>query len=330
MGSRHDRQRSARDKLGASEQIVRGRLPITDKLARMSVFASVVDCGGFSAAAAKLGVSKSLASQYVTELEKALGVKLLNRTTRRVHTTESGEVFYRHCREMLRAAEQAESSVARMQSEPEGRLRLTAEVGFATRHLLPAANEFQARYPRVTIEMMVTSRVVDLVQEGVDLAVRITERPAENVVARKLADNRLVLCASPAYLARHGTPRTLEDLGQHSCLLFPVHSHGGKWKFIRGGHAQAVPVPARLVIDDIEGIRYAVLSGLGLGILPTFMAGADIRAGELKPVLQQYRVVGDLGIYLVWLPSRFVSRKVRAFVDFLVARFGPVPYWDLP
>lgn len=299
-----------------------------DKLARMAVFAQVVHSQGFSAAAQKLGLSKSLVSEAVSELEKSLGVKLLNRTTRRVHVTESGAVFYEHCRHMLDAAEQAQASVARMQSEPQGRLRVTAEVGFATRHLLPAANEFQGKYPKVTIEMVVTGRVVDLAQEGIDLALRIAAQPAPNVVARKLADNRLMLCASPAYLAKHGIPRTLEDLAEHSCLLFPVHSDKGHWKFIRDGRTRSVAVPSRLVIDDIEGIRYAVVSGLGLGILPTFMASADVRAGALAPVLQQYQVVGNLGIYLVYLPTRFVPRKVRAFVDFLLERFGPVPYWD--
>jgi DNA-binding transcriptional LysR family regulator len=300
-----------------------------DRLASMSVFSRVVEAKSFSAAADKLGISKSLASRHVSALERSLSVKLLNRSTRKLSLTEAGATFYEHCARIVQEAELAVQRVTQTQSEPAGLVRVTAVPGFAVRHLLPALADFHRQYPGIQVRLSCSNRTSDLSDDGFDLGIRVSAHPAPNLVARKLAVNRAVLCASPAYLGQHGVPRQIEDLRRHDCVLFPPLAPKGVWTFRRNERKFSVAVLGTLETDDMDAVRSAVLGGLGIGLLPSYMAGADLQEGRLVPLLRRFQAGPGSGIYLVYLPNRTLSSRVRALIDFLVARFGPTPSWDV-
>lgn len=296
-----------------------------DSLTGITVFARVVEAKSFSAAAHMLGISKSLASREVTALERSLSIKLLNRTTRKLSLTNAGTVFYAHCETILREAETARRAVTASQDEPAGIIKLTAIPAFANRHVLPALVDFRRQYPRIQVHLSCTNRTVDLGAEGFDLGIRAAA-PAPHLVARKLATSKLVLCASPAYLAQHGTPRRVDDLAAHQCVVFPVLAPRGRWTFTRNRRKHAVPITAALETDDMETARAAIHAGLGLGLLPTHMAGADLQRRDLVPLLRGYDA-GAGGLFLVYLPNRTLPSRVRVLIDFLLERFDPTP-WD--
>ena len=300
-----------------------------DRLNGMRVFAQVVEAKSFSAAADKLGMSKSLASRHVSALERSLSVKLLNRSTRKLSLTEAGALFYEHCAKIVQEAELAEQRLSRTQSEPAGLVRVTATPAFAVRHVLPALTEFHRKYPKIQVKLSCSNRALDLGDEGFDLGIRVSFDPAPNLVARKLAVNRSVLCASPAYLKRHGTPRRIEDLRKHECVLFPPLAPKGIWTFRRDGRKYSVPVTGVFETDEMDAVRAAVDAGMGVGILPVYMVGDALRQGQLVPLLRQFQVVPESAIYLVYLPNRTLSSRVRALIDFLVERFGPIPSWEM-
>jgi DNA-binding transcriptional LysR family regulator len=300
-----------------------------DRLNGMRVFAQVVEAKSFSAAADKLGMSKSLASRHVSALEHSLSVKLLNRSTRKLSLTEAGAVFYEHCARIVQEAELAEESLTRTQSEPAGLVRVTAAQAFAVRHVLPALADFSQIYPKIRVRLSCSNRALDIGEEGFDLGIRISFDPAENLVARKLAINRSVICASPAYIKRHGTPRGIEDLRKHDCVLFPPLAPKGIWTLRRDRQKYSVQVAGTFEIDDMDAVCAAVVDGLGIGILPVYMAGDALRQGQLVPLLRQFQVVPESAIYLVYLPNRTQSSRVRALIEFLVERFGPVPAWEM-
>jgi DNA-binding transcriptional LysR family regulator len=299
-----------------------------DRLNGMRVFAQVVEAKSFSAAAHKLGMSKSVASRHVTALEQALSVKLLNRSTRKLSLTEAGAVFYDHCASIVQEAELAEQRVNRTQAEPAGTVTVTTVQPFAVRHLVPAVAEFQRQYPKIRVNVSCSNRTVDLADERFDLGIRVSFSPAANLVARKLAANRAVLCASPAYLERRGTPRRIEDLEKHDCVLFPQLTTKGRWTLRRAEQKVSVTVSGVVESDDMEVLGAAVMAGLGIGVLPVYIAGDALQRGELVPLLRNFRPVPESGIYLVYLPNRSLPSRVRALIDFLVMRFGPVPPWE--
>ena len=297
------------------------------RLAGMNVFARVVEAKSFSTAAERLGMSKSLASRHVSALEHALSVKLLNRSTRKLTLTEAGAVFYAHCARIVEEAELAEQSLARTQSEPAGVVRVTSVAPFATRHVLPSLVDFHARHPGIRVRLSCSNRAIDLGEEGFDLGIRITARPDPNLVARKLAANRAVLCATPGYLERHGVPRRVADLEKHECVLFPPIAPKGVWTFRQGGRRHSVKVAGAFETDEMEAVFSAVASGLGIGAVPEYMAGDALRRRQLVPVLARFHLP-ESGIYLVYLPNRTLPSRVRSFIDFLVARFAPAPPWE--
>jgi len=300
-----------------------------DRLNGMRVFAQVVEAKSFSAAADKLGMSKSLASRHVSALESSLSVKLLNRSTRKLSLTEAGAVFYEHCARIVQEAQLAEEQLTRTQSEPAGLVTVTAVPAFAVRHVLPALSEFYKKYPKIRVKLSCSNRPVDLGEEGFDLGIRVSFSPAPNLVARKLADNRSVLCASPAYLERHGMPRRIDDLHRHDCVLFPPMAPKGAWTLRRGTRKYSVRVAGVFETDEMDVVRAAVAAGVGIGFLPLHMVGDDLKRGQLVPLLRQFRFVPESAIYLVYLPNRTLSSRVRALIDFLVDRFGPTPPWDV-
>lgn len=299
-----------------------------DRLAAMSVFAEVVEAKSFSAAAARLGISKSLVSRQVSALERSLSVKLLNRTTRKLSLTEGGAIFHEHCVRIVQEARFAEQRVTRVQSELAGLVRVTCVQAFALRHLMPALGEFQDRFPAIHVKLSCSNRTLDLGDDGYDLGIRITATPGQNLVARKLAVNRKVLCAAPAYLARRGTPRVIEDLAGHDGVLFPPMAPKRAWSLRRDGQLHVVPVAARFETDDMDASHAAVIAGLGIGVLPIYVAADDLRRGRLAPLLREVEILPDFGIYLVYLPNRTLPRRVRTLIDFLVQRFEPAPPWE--
>jgi DNA-binding transcriptional LysR family regulator len=299
-----------------------------DRLNGMRVFAQVVEAKSFSAAADKLGMSKSLASRHVSALERSLAVKLLHRSTRKLSLTEAGALFYEHCARIVQEAELAEQRLTRTQSEPAGLVRVTAVPAFAVRHVLPALTEFYQKYPKIQVKLFCSNRPVDLGDEGFELGIRVSFNPAPNLVARKLAANRSVLCASPAYLKRHGLPRRIEDLRKHECVLFPALAPKGVWTLRRDGRKYSAQVAGVFETDDMDAVCAAVAAGLGIGILPLYMAGDALRQGQLVPLLRQFQVVPESAIYLVYLPNRTLASRVRALIDFLVERFGSTPSWE--
>jgi DNA-binding transcriptional LysR family regulator len=295
----------------------------------MAVFARVVEAGSFAEAARRLATSRSVVSKAVAKLEKALGARLLNRTTRHLSLTEIGSSFADHCSRMLEEAEQAEKLVASLNTEPRGVLRFAASVAFGTLHVAPALAKFLPRYPELAIDLTITDRWVNLAEEGYDLAIRVTNDPPLNWVARKLAPVRRKLCATPEYFKRHGVPRSPADLATHNCLDYTRSGDQGQWRFTGPEGDISVAVTGPLHVDDDEALSQAVLGGLGISLLPTFIIGKDIQHGRLQAVLSEYIAV-DRHVYAMYLPTRHLPSKVRVFIDFLVAYIGSEPYWDQP
>lgn len=298
-----------------------------DNLTGMAVFARVVEHESFTAAARELALSKSTVSKHVSRLEDRLGARLLNRTTRRLSLTEVGRVFYVRCRRIVEEAAEAEQEVTRLHAEPRGTLRLNVPHTFGTLHVAPALPQFMTRYPDICVDLDLDDRVVDMVEEGYDMAIRITRLPDSSLIARKLAPFRVAVCASPDYWRQHARPVRPEDLKQHNCLNYKYLLTGDAWPFHGPGGKQPVRVGGNLRANNGEALRSAALGGLGVFMAPTFIVGEDLQAGRLEEVLHELTEPGR-DIYAVYPETRHLSAKVRAFIDFLVERFGPDPYWD--
>jgi len=300
-----------------------------DQLAAMTAFARVAEARSFSEAARRLRTSKSVVSRQVAGLEAELGARLFHRTTRSLTLTEAGRAYYERVARILADVEEANASVGRLQAAPRGRLRLNAPMSFGVRHLAPALPAYLARFPEVEVDMVMTDRFVDLIEDGFDVGVRIGRLGESSLVARRLAPLRRVVCASPAYLAAHGTPATPGDLGAHACLCYSNLAPADEWTFATPeGRLWPVAVHGRLRVDNGDALRVAALGGLGLATLPSFIVGADLQAGTLVSVLGEF--VPQAGaVHAVYPHARHLSPKVRSFVDFLAELFGPRPYWDL-
>jgi DNA-binding transcriptional LysR family regulator len=293
----------------------------------MAVYAHVVEGGSFSAAARRLGMSRSAVSKAVAKLERSLGARLLNRSTRHLSMTEVGVAFAEHCERILDEALRAEQAVSSLHGQPRGVLKVAASVAFGTLHVAPALAEFLAHYPELDMDMTIADREVDLAEEGYDVVVSVKREPPPNLVARRLAPVRRKLCATPAYFAKHGAPQTPQDLVRHNCLDYTHSGEQGLWRFTGPDGEIAIPVSGRLRINDDEALSQAVLGGLGLALLPTFIIGKDLQEGRLQDALSEYIPI-ERHVYAVYLPTRHLPAKVRAFIDYLVERFGPDPYWD--
>jgi DNA-binding transcriptional LysR family regulator len=293
-----------------------------EDLAYMVTFARVVKAGSFAGAARRLGVTSSVASKHVAKLEQALGVRLLNRSTRKLSLTEAGTAYYEHCARIVEEVENSKHAIAQLQAAPRGLLRVTAPVTFANTRLGPILREFFERYPDIQIDLNASNRVVDLAEEGYDVAVRIARTLPPNVVARLLRRVRWHLCGSPEYLQREGVPSHPANLSRHNCLTFPAGAQATVWHFARGAERVEVPVSGSLQSNMVEALHDLVLAGSGLTLLPGYIAGKDIREGKLTAVLPDWEIESGSSLYAVYLPTRYLAPKVRVFVDFLVERFG--------
>jgi|HigsolmetaAR203D_1030402.scaffolds.fasta_scaffold00272_21 DNA-binding transcriptional LysR family regulator len=298
-----------------------------DRLTAMEAFVRVVETGSFTRAAGQLRLSRAMVSKYVQELENRLGVRLLNRTTRRLSLTEAGAAYYERCARIVADAAEADQVAARLNLSPQGLLKINAPMSFGTRHLAPAIPDFIAAYPAISVEMTQNDHLVDLLEEGYDVAVRIGRLADSSLVARRIAPCRLVICASPAYLDRRGRPRHPDDLADHDCLGYTYSPPPDVWRLSGPDGERQVRISGPFRANNGDTLRAAALAGLGLAIQPTFIVGADIEAGLLEPVLLDHPPP-TVTIHAVYPHGRHLSAKVRCFVDFLAERFGPDPYWD--
>ncbi|HUR41908.1 MAG TPA: LysR substrate-binding domain-containing protein [Verrucomicrobiae bacterium] len=288
----------------------------------IACFVAVVDRGSFTAAADELGVSRSAASKQVSHLESRLRARLLNRTTRRLSLTEVGEVFYESARRGLQEIGEAEAAVSRLQSAPRGVLRLNVPMSFGILHVAPALPAFLERYPEVRLEVRFDDRKLDLVEEAFDVAVRIGELAESSLVARRIAACPHVICATPAYLRRHGEPHRPDELRGHNALAFSYAEAPSQWTLTaRDGKEVKVPVDGSVRMNNSLALRELLLAGVGLALTPRFVVGRDLEAGRLKAVLTDYRV-REPGAFAVYPQRRHLSPKVRAFVDFIAERLA--------
>jgi DNA-binding transcriptional LysR family regulator len=292
-----------------------------DRLTEMEAFVQVVDHGGFTDAARKLGVSKSAVSKHVSALEARLAVRLLNRTTRRVSPTEVGLAYYDRARTVLQDASEADSMVTALQATPKGALRVSAPVSFGINQLSPAVADFLCVYPEVDVNLVLEDRFVELVAEGYDLAIRIGVLEDSSLKARKLAETRGILVASPGYLAGMGVPRGIDDLSGHRLLHYSNLATGNFWR-LRGpsGEERQIRVGGRMTANNGESLMRAAESGLGIALVPSFVACGPLDAGRLVEVLPD-RPPDILGIHALFPQGPFIQPKLRAFIDFLVERF---------
>ena len=301
-----------------------------DRLGAMQVFAQVVESGSFSRAAEHLGLSTSATSRQVADLEAHLHTRLLNRTTRRVSLTESGRAYYERAVQLLTDLEEAEQEAARAAVVPRGTIKLTTSVNFGVRQVAPAIAAFLARHAEVRFDVSLSDRIVDLVEEGLDLAIRIGATGSENLVARKLGETRLVPCASVAYLEARGAPRVPEDLARHNCFTYEYVTPRNVWRFRdAAGNERPVRVSGNLHSNNGDLLAEVAAQGAGIVFEPAFIVGPEVRAGRLVPLLQDF-VAPPMPIYAVYPSRKHLSAKVRLFVDFLVERYADAPDWSTP
>ena len=299
-----------------------------DRLGEMQTFAEVVRSGGFSAAGRTLNMTPSAVSKLIGRLEDRLGARLLSRTTRRLSLTEEGQAFYHRVLPILAEVEEAEASVSLSTNEPRGLLRINTSSAFGQYQIVPMIPGLLERYPKLQVQLTMTDSIVNLVEEGFDVAVRIGVLTDSSLIARKLGIPRRVVVASPEYLAKRGQPKTPDDLIDHDCLKLSIPTSLNRWDFQVQDGLRTIEVHGRFEADNAIALHEAALAGIGLYRGPTFVVGEDIRAGRLVPVLREFEASGPAGIYVVWPEGRHLSAKVRAFVDAMVEKFTPVPPWE--
>jgi len=295
-----------------------------DKLRSMEIFVAVVDAGNFTAAASAFQLSPVMVGKHIAHLEATLGARLLTRTTRRQSLTEIGAQYVEQCRAILAQIAAAESGAEAMRRVPRGRLRITAPVSFGSEWLAPAISDYLRLHPEVGVDLSLNDRMVDLVEEGYDAAVRIGALDDSGMIARPLFNYAMAICASPAYLKKHGTPRTPDDLARHECLDFMVGAVGVRWRLqsvhgLRG--LRALP-PSRFRTNSGQALRMAALKDFGIVMQAEVLLAQDIAAGRLKPVLCDY-LPPARSMHLVYPRDRLATPKLTTFIDFIMERFGP-------
>ena len=291
-----------------------------DLLESMRVYVQAVEKGSLSAAAAASGMSATMAGNHVRMLEQRLGTRLLNRTTRRQYLTAFGEDYYQRCKEILRLVAETDAQAHNLQLAPAGKLRVTAPLTFGAEALMPALSGYLERYPQVDVDVVLSDRVLDLLEEDCEVAVRIGHLPDSALVARPLAPYRLMICASPGYLARKGTPARPEELSGHECLSFSMAALA-HWRMTGEDGDLCVPVSGRVQVNNGQALRVAALHGMGIVLQPAILMEEDVRAGRLVRLFPGYSLPSR-PMNLVYLQDRYRSPKLRSFVDFMAERFG--------
>jgi DNA-binding transcriptional LysR family regulator len=288
-----------------------------------------VEVGSISGAADKMGVAKSMVSRRLKELEQHLGVELFHRTTRRMNLTDTGRAYYDRCVRILEDVTEAELATSQQHSELQGSLKMAMPLSFGLMHLGPAINDFLKAHPQIEFDLDFNDRNIDIMQEGFDLAIRIGKLQDSSLIARRLAPIKIVLCASPTYLERMGSPDSPEDLAKHQCLAYSLLPDADSWQFQDAkNEISEVKIRAILKSNNGEQLRDAALAGLGVVLQPSFIVYNEIQRGDLIPLLTDYRQPA-LDAYAIYPQTRHLSQRVRAFVDFLAKRFDGVPYWDV-
>ena len=293
----------------------------------MTVFVSAGDAGNFSAAARILGITPSAVSKQISRLEARLGARLLNRSTRRISLTDVGREFYERSQSILSDIDAAERAVGDASDRPRGRLRITASISFGQRQIVPLVPEFVARFPDVRVDVLFSDQLIDMVDEGVDVAVRVSAPADSALIARRLVPDRRVVCASPEYLRAHGTPTEPGDLNAHNALIYST-VYSDTWRFNGPTGPRAVKVASNFSANSGEAIRDLALGGFGIARLATFLVGTDLKAGRLVKVMADWQDPQENIIHVVYPSRRLVPPATRAFVDFLAEKMTPVPPWE--
>ena len=298
-----------------------------DRLKSMTVFVEVVKAQSFSAAADKIGLSRAQVSKSVMQLEKHLGTRLLNRTTRRLSLTEIGHSYFERCKSILLEIEEIEDFASEQTSKPQGKLSISAPTSFGILHLKEALPQYIKKYPQLQISLNLADRFIDVVEEGFDLVLRIAALEDSSLIARKIAPCKRVFCASADYLKQNGTPKVPQDLAVHHCLIYSNELKLDTWALHGPNGVESIRVNGPIIADNGDIIRSSAIAGLGIALLPTFIVGPDLCEGRLQQVLPDY-CPPEISIYAVFPSHRYLSAKVRTFVDYLSEYFGEKPNWD--
>lgn len=299
-----------------------------DSIGDIPVFVAVAECNGFAAAARRLGVSKSAVSKRITSLERRLGAQLFHRSTRSISITEAGERFLEHAAQALEAAQEAENSVLALNGSPKGRLKVSVPMSFGLLHVAPLIADFLAAYPEIEVDLLMDDHFVDIVSEGIDVAIRGGSMNDSSLIARKIAPIRNMLFAAPSYVEQYGHPTSIEDLVNHNCLQYSLTRDFQEWVFETKKGTRSVPVTGSYRVNNGEALRQAVVDGAGIGRLPTFVAGPYFADRCLVRVLPQYEMPTQ-SLFAVFPERRHLPNKVRLFLDFIVDRIGgDFPVWD--
>jgi len=293
----------------------------------MKAFTAVADAGGFSSAARRSNLTKALLSKYVAQLEESLNVRLFNRTTRQVSLTEVGRAYYTRCIPLLEELDELEAVVQDIHTTPSGELNISAPTSFSEIHLMQVVSNFTRQYPDIRINMVLTDRVVDIVDEGFDLALRIGILPDSSLIARRLSTIRTVACASPEYLQQYGEPDCPEDLLHHSCIIDTNYKSGITWQFEWDGNVQSISIQGRYYINSAVAVKKLALAHNGIALCPTFVSGKAIKDKKLKIVLSKYKIE-TFGLHAVYSDRRHLSTKVQLFMALLKEYFSEHSTWD--
>jgi DNA-binding transcriptional LysR family regulator len=284
-----------------------------DRMTSIGTFVKIAEAGGFAAAARKLGVSASTVTTQIQDLEERLGVRLLNRSTRKVSLTDIGRAYYERCMHILADMEEADSAVQAMHAEPRGTLHLNVSITIPFL-VAPVITEFTSLYPDVNVKMTMSDRMVDLVQDGIDLAITTMPVPSSNLVMRRVGSFRLLVCGSPDYFVRHGLPREPGDLVNHNCMKYTFSSSGSDWRFKFPDGERAIHINGNMESNSANALRLAVALGQGLTLMPDFLVRNDIKAGRLIPVLTEFSC-RELPINAVYPHRQHLATNVRSFLD---------------
>ena len=291
-----------------------------DDLRRMVIFFHVADTRSFSGAARQLGIARSAVSRHISLLEKSIGVRLLNRTTRRVSLTEAGETYYQSCARIVAEAEAATRQISKLQDEPQGSLKVAAPISLGNQFITPLVRTFMQRHTSLNVELLLDDQVIDMVKEGIDVSIRVGWLHDSNLVARKLGDWPRYLCASPDYIERHGRPTSPAQLANHEWILFTLLPTPFHWTFSKNGRQHRIQVKGRLKSNNADAIHACLLAGAGISAQAGFLVSEDIRAGRLEHLLPDYDC-GSVGMYAVYQDRRYQQAKVRLFIDYIDAEF---------